>query len=192
MPANLQGLWNHDIAAPWNSDYHTNINLQMNYWPAEVANLSECHLPLVDYMYTLVDPGAKTAMVHYGARGWVVHHLSDVWGFTVPADGVWGVWPMGAAWLCLHYWEHYRFGLDATFLRDRAYPALKEAATFCLHFLVEAADHALPELDAEPPVEHARVFPVGRAGKPRPYPTSQARGSGRAGTLQRGQRVQQA
>jgi len=140
LPANLQGIWNEHMQAPWNSDFHTNINLQMNYWPAEVANLSECHLPLFDYMESLVEPGARTAKIHYGARGWVVHHLSDVWGFTTPADGVWGVWPMGAAWLCQHPWEHYLFTGDKEFLEKRAYPLMKGAARFLLDFLVEAPE----------------------------------------------------
>jgi len=138
LPVNLQGLWNKDMKAPWNSDYHTNINLQMNYWPAEVANLAECHRPLFDYMDSLVESGERTAEEHYGCRGWVVHHLSDIWGFTVPADGVWGIWPMGAAWLCQHAYEHYRFGGDIAFLHDRAYPLMKGAARFLLDFLVEA------------------------------------------------------
>jgi len=138
LPANLQGVWNEHLKAPWNSDYHTNINLQMNYWPAEVANLAECHLPLFDYMDSLVEPGSRTARVHYGARGWVVHHLSDIFGFTAPADGVWGVWPMGAAWLAQHPWEHYLFTGDREFLRQRAWPLMKGAARFILDFLVEA------------------------------------------------------
>ena len=99
LPANLQGKWNDQMKAPWNSDYHTNINLQMNYWPAEPAALSEMHTPLFDYMDLLAQWGAKTAKVHYGARGWVVHHLSNIFGMTAPADGIWGVWPMGGAWL---------------------------------------------------------------------------------------------
>ncbi len=135
MPANLQGLWNPHIDAPWNSDYHTNINLQMNYWPAEVANLSECHLPLFDYMETLVPSGTKTAWELYGCRGWTVHHLSDVWGFTAPADGVWGIWPVGGAWLCQHLYEHYLFTGDTDFLRERAYSIMKGAAVFLLDFL---------------------------------------------------------
>ena len=143
LPANLQGVWNEHLEAPWNSDYHTNINLQMNYWPAEVANLSECHLPLFDYMDSLVASGERTARVHYGARGWVVHHLSDIFGFTTPADGVWGIWPMGAAWLAQHPYEHYRFTGDETFLRDRAYPLMKGAALFLLDFLVEGPDGRL-------------------------------------------------
>lgn len=138
MPANLQGLWNEHINAPWNADYHTNINLQMNYWPAETANLSECHLPLIDYMESLVESGSHTAKALYGCDGWVVHHLSDVWGFTVPADGVWGIWPVGAAWLCRHPYEHYLFTGDVDFLRQRAYPLMKGAAEFMLDFLVEA------------------------------------------------------
>ena len=137
LPANLQGLWNEHMNAPWNSDYHTNINLQMNYWPAEVANLSECHMPLFDYMDSLVKSGERTAEVHYGCKGWVVHHLSDVWGFTTPADGVWGIWPMGAAWLAQHPWEHYQFTGDKAFLRKRAYPLMKGAAEFILDYLVE-------------------------------------------------------
>lgn len=137
LPANLQGLWNEFFEAPWNSDYHTNINLQMNYWPVEVANLPECHLPLFDFMDSLVPSGRKTAKVHYGAKGWVVHHLSDVWGFTTPADGVWGVWPMGAAWLAHHPWEHYLFTGDIEFLRKQGYPLMKGAAEFVLDYLVK-------------------------------------------------------
>ena len=140
LPANLQGLWNEHMHAPWNSDYHTNINLQMNYWPAEVTNLAECHLPLFDYMEGLVSSGERTAKVHYGCRGWVVHHLSDVWGFTTPADGVWGIWPMGAAWLCQHIWEHYAFSGDKRFLQ-RTYPMMKGAALFLLDFLIPEPKH---------------------------------------------------
>jgi alpha-L-fucosidase 2 len=138
MPANLQGLWCQDINAPWNADYHTNINLQMNYWAAEVANLSECQLPLIDLMECLVKPGQDTAKRMYGARGWAVHHLTDVWGFTVPADGVWGVWPVGGAWLAQHPWEHFQFTQDKKFLHDRGYPLMKGAARFMLDFMVKA------------------------------------------------------
>ncbi len=138
LPANLQGVWNEHMKAPWNSDYHTNINVQMNYWPAEPCNLAECHLPLVDFMDSLVEPGSRTARVHYGARGWVVHHLTDLFGFTAPADGIQGVWPMGAAWLAQHPWEHYRFSGDREFLARRAWPLMRGAARFILDFLVEA------------------------------------------------------
>ena len=138
MPANLQGLWCQDIHAPWNADFHTNINLQMNYWPSEVTNLSECHLPLFDLMDLVAKSGHETAKVQYGANGWVVHHLTDPWGFTAPADGVWGVWPVGGAWLAQHPWEHFQFTGDRKFLKDRAYPLMKGAAEFMLDFLVEA------------------------------------------------------
>jgi alpha-L-fucosidase 2 len=136
LPANLQGLWNEQLSPPWSSDYHLNINLQMNYWPAEATNLAELHGPLFDYTAQLMPSGQKTAKAHYGARGWVAHHLSDIWGRTTPADGVQGVWPMGAAWLAQHLWEHYSFGGDREFLARRAYPVMKEASLFLLDFLV--------------------------------------------------------
>ena len=138
LPANLQGKWAQQIKAPWNSDYHFNINFQMNYWPAEICNLSECHLPYFDYLESLVPSGERTAKVHYGARGWTVHHLSDLFGQTAPADGVWGIWPMGAAWASRDFMEYYRFNGDKAFLKERAYPVMKGAARFLLDFLVEA------------------------------------------------------
>ncbi|MBD8347875.1 glycosyl hydrolase family 95 catalytic domain-containing protein [Dysgonomonas sp. HGC4] len=136
MPANLQGLWAWQMNTPWNADYHTNINFQMNYWPAEITNLSEMHLPMLDLMETLVPYGQKTAKEMYGANGWVVHHLTDAWGFTAPADGVQGIWPMGAAWSVEHPWEHYQYTQDKVFLKERAYPLMKGAAEFILDFLV--------------------------------------------------------
>ncbi|WP_044303168.1 glycoside hydrolase family 95 protein, partial [Rhodopirellula sallentina] len=138
LPANLQGKWAQHYDAPWNSDYHFNINFQMNYWPAQVCNLSECHMPFFDYVESLVPYGEKTAKVHYGADGWTLHHLSDIYGMTAPADGVWGIWPMGAAWASRGLMEHYRFNGDKEFLRQRAYPLMKGAAEFMLDFLVEA------------------------------------------------------
>ena len=138
LPANLQGKWCQHYNAPWNSDYHFNINLQMNYWPAEVCNLAECHLPLFDYLESLVPFGEQTARVHYGARGWVVHHLSDIFGFTPPADGVQGVWPVGAAWTTRDLMEYYRFNGDREYLAKHGYPMLKGAAQFILDFLVES------------------------------------------------------
>ena len=140
LPANLQGIWNEHMQAPWNSDFHTNINLQMNYWVPEICNLAECHAPLFDFMDTLVEPGNQTAKRHYGAEGWVVHHLTDVWGFTTPADGIWGISPIGSAWLCEHVWEHYLFGGDVEFLKKQGYPLMKGAARFMLDFLVEAPE----------------------------------------------------
>ena len=138
MPANLQGLWAWQMNPPWNSDFHTNINFQMNYWPAEITNLSELHLPMFDLMEMLVKPGERIAKAQYGARGWVVHHLTDAWGFTAPADGPQGIWPMGAAWLAQHPWEHYTFTGDKDFLAKRGYPLMKGAARFIMDFLVEA------------------------------------------------------
>lgn len=138
LPANLQGLWAWQMNPPWNADYHTNINLQMNYWPAEITNLPEMHLPLFDLAEALVKPGECTAKALYGADGWVVHHLTDAWGFTAPADGPQGIWPVGAAWLAQHPWEHYCYTLDTAFLRHRAYPLMKGAAEFILDFLIEA------------------------------------------------------
>jgi alpha-L-fucosidase 2 len=137
LPANLQGLWNDSMFPPWDSDYHLNINLQMNYWPAEVTNLEELHQPLFDYLESLREPGRKTARVHYGANGFVAHHISDIWGFTTPGDRPRsGLWPTGAAWLTQHLWEHYLFNPDTAFLA-KAYPVMKEAAEFFLDYLVE-------------------------------------------------------
>lgn len=137
LPANLQGLWNDSMSPPWDADYHLNINLQMNYWPAEVANLAELHQPLFDFLESLREPGRKTARVHYGARGFVAHHITDVWGFTSPGDlPRSGLWPTGAAWLTQHLWEHYLFAPDRAFLA-RAYPIMKESAEFFLDYLVE-------------------------------------------------------
>jgi alpha-L-fucosidase 2 len=136
LPANLQGLWNDSMSPPWDSDYHLNINVQMNYWPAEVTNLAELHTPLFDFLETLREPGRRTARVHYGAGGFMAHHITDVWGFTSPGDRPRsGMWPTGVAWLASHLWEHYQFGRDRAFLA-RAYPVMKEAAEFFLDYLV--------------------------------------------------------
>jgi alpha-L-fucosidase 2 len=138
LPANLQGLWNDKMNAAWNSDYHLNINIEMNYWPAEVCNLSECTEPLFDLMDTLSVSGGRVATVEYGCRGWVAHHLTDPFGFAAPADSVVGIWPMGGAWLAEHPYEHYLFTGDKGFLARRAYPLMKGAARFVLDFLVVA------------------------------------------------------
>lgn len=138
QPANLQGIWNKDVAPAWGSKWTVNINTEMNYWPAEVCNLAECHEPLFDLMTDLTITGAEVAQKHYGARGWVVHHNADLWRGAAPVDGVWGVWPMAAAWLCQHPFEHYQFGGDRKFLEARAWPLMKGAAEFMLDFLVEA------------------------------------------------------
>lgn len=138
QPANLQGIWNKDTAPAWGSKWTVNINTEMNYWPAEPAALSECHEPLFDLMQDLAVTGAKTAAEHYGCGGWVVHHNADLWRGAAPVDGVWGVWPMAAAWLSLHLWERYEFSPDEEFLAKRAWPLMKGAARFLLDFLVEA------------------------------------------------------
>jgi alpha-L-fucosidase 2 len=164
LPANLQGLWAEGMSPPWNADYHLNINLQMNYWPAEVANLAECHTPLFELIESLRESGRKTAKVHYGARGWVAHHITDVWGFTTPGDGPqWGLWPMGAAWLCQHLWEHYAFSGDRSFLSRRAYPAMKEAAEFFLDYLVEDSRGRLVSGPSISP-ENSYRLPNGKVG----------------------------
>jgi alpha-L-fucosidase 2 len=138
MPANLQGLWNEHINAPWNCDYHININIQMNYWPAEVCNLAECHEPFFDLIDNLRPRGRKTARDVYNCRGFVAHHTTDAWFWTSPIGNVqYGMWPCGAAWCCQHLWEHYAFGGDKEFLQKRAFPIMKEAAEFFLDYLVE-------------------------------------------------------
>ena len=141
LPANLQGIWNASTRAPWSSNWTLNINAQMNYWPAETANLAECHEPLLDFIGQLAVTGKRTAETHYGARGWVAHHNTDIWGHTAPAggwgegDAVWVLWPMGGIWLAQHLWEHFSFGRDLDYLRKQAYPTMKEAALFCIDFL---------------------------------------------------------
>ncbi len=144
LPANLQGVWAEKTENPWNADYHTNINLQMNYWPAEVLDLGECHGALFDYMNdVLLKSGQKTAQALYGCRGTVTHHLSDLYGYTGPADGLWGLWQLGAGWLSTHMWEHYLFTLDKSFLRDTAYEYIKNCALFFMDSMFEAADGTL-------------------------------------------------
>ena len=140
LPANLQGVWNKDIKAAWDADYHANINLQMNYWPAEIANLSECHTALFDWMESIRFSGEKTAVDHYNAKGWVLHHVSDIFGATTGNGPMCGLWPMGAAWLCQHVWEHYAFTKDLTFLKTSGWPLMKGAVEFMLDFLVEAPE----------------------------------------------------
>jgi len=141
QPANLQGLWNESMTPPWESKYTININTEMNYWPAETTNLSECHEPLIRMITELVENGGRTAREHYGANGWVCHHNTDLWRATAPIDGpLWGFWPTGGAWLCTHLWTHYEFSGDQEFLR-RVYPVMKGAAQFFLDTLVEEPKH---------------------------------------------------
>lgn len=144
QPMNLQGIWNQDMWPAWGSRYTININTQMNYWPAEVCNLSECHLPLFDLIERMREPGRETARKMYGCRGFVCHHNTDIWGDTAPQD-LWmpaTIWPMGAAWLCLHIFEHYQFTQDLTFLAEH-YDAMREAALFFTDYLTENAEGEL-------------------------------------------------
>ena len=137
QPANLQGLWNDKLSAPWGSKFTININTQMNYWPAEPTNLAECVQPLVTMVKDLAVTGAVTARVNYGARGWVAHHNTDLWRATAPIDAArYGMWPMGGAWLCKHLWDHYDYGRDRAYLAD-VYPLMKGAAEFFLDTLVK-------------------------------------------------------
>ena len=145
-PANLQGIWNKELRAPWSSNYTININTEMNYWPAEVTNLSEMHQPLLDWIQHLAKTGHETAHDYYRAKGWVANHNSDIWalsnavGDVGAGDPVWANWPMGGNWLCQHLWEHYRFTGDKKFLAEKAYPVMKEAALFSLDWLVTNKD----------------------------------------------------
>ena len=140
LPANLQGIWNKDMKAPWNSDFHTNINLQMNYWPAEVCNLPETTEPLVSFMEKLIVPATATAKEMYGTDGWVFHHLTDPFGRTGVADGVWGITPMNGPWMTFPVYEHFLFTRDTSFLKNVAYPMMKGSAEFVLGYLVESPD----------------------------------------------------
>ena len=142
LPANLQGLWASGINNPWGSKYTINVNTEMNYWLAEPAGLADSTLPLINLIDMVRNPATGTGMQvahdYYGARGFVIHHNTDIWGDAEPIDGYqWGVWPMGGAWLSLHAWDHYAFTLDKTFLHDRAWPILHDASQFLLDYLVD-------------------------------------------------------
>lgn len=137
QPPNLQGIWNDEMRPPWGSKFTTNINLEMNYWPAEVLNLSRCSEPLAAMMQDLTKTGHQTAEDYYGCPGWVLHHNTDLWRGTAPIDNPdHGIWVTGGAWLCHELWEHYRYTLDRTFLKDTAYPIMAASARFFNCFLV--------------------------------------------------------
>jgi alpha-L-fucosidase 2 len=136
QPANLQGIWNDLMNPPWESDYTTNINTEMNYWMTESANLTECANALIDKVKSMTTQGNLTAQTQWGVtEGWVLHHNSDLWNHTAPVDGQWGFWPTGGAWLCKQLWEHYLYGLDKDYLAD-VYPTIKGAAQFLLNSMV--------------------------------------------------------
>jgi alpha-L-fucosidase 2 len=166
-PANLQGIWNDHVKPPWGSNYTTNINTEMNYWLAETTNLSECHIPLFDFLDQLAVNGAETARINYGiTEGWCAHHNSDIWAKTSPPGGYewdprsqarWACWPMSGAWFSTHLWEHYIFTSDAKFLKDRAWPLMKGAAQFLMAWLVEGPDG---HLVTNPSTSPENVFKV--------------------------------
>lgn len=137
-PPNLQGIWNDQLTPPWDSKYTTNINLEMNYWPVDMLNLSACAEPLIQLTEEVAVNGKKTAQSHYGCPGWVLHHNTDLWRATAPVNASnHGIWVTGGAWLCHRLWDHFLFTQDTTFLEDRAYPLMKEAARFFNCFLIE-------------------------------------------------------
>jgi len=145
------------MKAPWNSDFHTNINLQMNYWPAEVCNLSETVVPLADFMSKITVPGSVTASEMYGSKGWTMHHLTDPFGRTGVADGVWGLTPTNGPWMTFPLYEHYLFTGDVDYLRNTAYPLLKGSAEFLLGFLTESPEGYLVTNPSTSPENKYRV-----------------------------------
>lgn len=161
VPATLQGLWNESVLPPWSSNYTTNINLEENYWPAEVANLSEMHMPLMQFMKNLQSSGRQTAKDYYGVNsGWCLAHNSDIWAMTNPVglqsgDPSWANWNMGGAWLSTHIWEHYRYSRDTAFLREY-YPVLKGAAEFCIEWL-QAKDSLLLTMPSTSPENYYKM-----------------------------------
>ncbi|MDH7463198.1 glycoside hydrolase family 95 protein [Chitinophagaceae bacterium 26-R-25] len=137
LSANLQGIWVNKIQTPWNGDYHIDINVQMNYWPAEVTNLSDCHMPLINLIESLVEPGSGTAKIQYNMHGWCVHPITNVWGYTSPGEQpTWGMHVGATAWLCQHLWEHYAFTNDTQYLQ-RVWPVMEEACRFYFDWLVK-------------------------------------------------------
>lgn len=164
LPANLQGIWNEQMLPPWDSKYTININTQMNYWPAEAGNLAECHEPLFELIERMREPGRVTAKTMYNCGGFVAHHNTDIWGDTAPQDIYLpaSYWTLGAAWLCLHLWEHYEYGLDRAFL-ERIYPTLQESAQFFEEFLTETKEGLLV-LNPSVSPENTYVLPSGESG----------------------------
>ncbi len=163
LPATLQGLWNQDMTPPWDSKYTININTEMNYWPAEICNLPECHMPLFELISKMAPNGRRTAQVMYGARGFVCHHNTDIHGDTAVQDH-WipgSYWVMGAAWLCTHQWTHYQYTLDRDFL-EKSFPIMREAAQFFLDFMVEHDGYLVTCPSVSP--ENTFILPNGEKG----------------------------
>ncbi len=168
VPANLQGIWNYHVRPPWNSNYTININTQENYWPAEITNLSELHTPMLDLIENISKTGTVTAKNYYNSNGWMAAHNSDIWAMSNPigegkGNPQWANFSMGGAWLSSHLWEHYAFTQDSNFLRTKAYPILKGAATFCLAFLVKDKEgHLITSPSTSP--ENSYLTPDGFKG----------------------------
>ncbi|KQX48715.1 glycoside hydrolase family 95 protein [Paenibacillus sp. Root444D2] len=164
LPANLQGIWNKDMLPAWDSKFTININAQMNYWPAEICNLSECHEPLFELIERMIPNGRRTAQVMYGCGGSAAHHNTDIWADTAPQDLYLPstYWPLGLAWLCLHLWEHYQFERNEAFLK-RAYPMMKEAAAFLVDYMVELPSGVLVTCPSVSP-ENTYRLPNGETG----------------------------
>ena len=166
QPANLQGIWNESLTPPWDSKWTVNINTEMNYWPAEVTNLAECHEPLIQMVNELVEPGSRVAKVNWNARGWLCNHNTDIWRGTAPinASGH-GFWPTGGAWLCKHLYEHYLFGGDKAYLA-KVYPVMKGAAEFFVDTLVEEPRHKWLVTCPSASPEHAHPYGTGLCAGP--------------------------
>lgn len=163
LPATLQGIWNKDMLPPWDSKYTININTEMNYWPAEVCNLSECHQPLFDLLKRMVPNGRETAGKMYNCRGFMAHHNTDIWGDTAVQDH-WipgSYWVLGAAWLCTHLWTHYEYTKESSFLLE-AFPIMKEAALFLLDFMIEDKGYLKTCPSVSP--ENTYILPDGTRG----------------------------
>ena len=138
LPANLQGIWADGLRVPWSADYHININIQMNYWPSEITNLGELQEPFIDFIDALRTDARRTAKEVYGLKGIVAHYTTDIWHYTEPLGAIrYGMWPMGIAWSCQNIWDHFQFGGDIDYLRTKSYPIMKEAAEFCMGWLVK-------------------------------------------------------
>lgn len=167
QPPNLQGIWNDEIRPPWSANWTLNINAQMNMWPAEVTALPECHEPFFELIRELSITGAETAKIHYGCRGWVAHHNTDIWRQASPVgdyghgDATWAIWPMAGPWLCHHLWEHFLFTGDTNWLASFAWPIIKEAALFCMDFLIESPEGYLVTCPSTSP-ENQFITPDGQ------------------------------
>ena len=163
QPANLQGIWNDNMNPAWDSKYTTNINTQMNYWPVESGNLSECAEPLVQLIKEITDQGTQVAREHYGAKGWVLHQNTDIWRVAAPMDGpTWGTFTVGGAWLCTHIWEHYQYTMDNNFLKE-TYPLIEGSVKFFMDFLVP---HPNGKWLVTNPSTSPENFPDGGGNKP--------------------------